>query len=117
MAVLRVLRQCIENATVGKAHKDWQNDSHEMMTEEMLRLKLITKEEVKNRTPTNRHVGNILCTGWGTHGARRSRRQFRTAFFQENAVYTVEPGIYIPRKNSVSDSRTTSSLRRKAPST
>ena len=99
MAVLRVLRQCIENATVGKAHKDWQNDSHEMMTEEMLRLKLITKEEVKEQDPDKPACRKYFMHGLGhpmgldVHDVNSGQH-----FFKENAVYTVEPGIYIPEE-------------------
>ncbi len=99
MAVLRVLRQCIENATVGKAHKDWQNDSHEMMTEEMLRLKLITKEEVKKQDPDKPACRKYFMHGLGhpmgldVHDVNSGQH-----YFKENAVYTVEPGIYIPEE-------------------
>ncbi len=99
MAVLRVLRQCIENATVGKAHKDWQNDSHEMMTEEMLRLKLITPAEVKKQDPANPACRKYFMHGLGhpmgldVHDVNSGQH-----FFKENAVYTVEPGIYIPEE-------------------
>ena len=98
-AVLRVLRQCIENATVGKAHKDWQNDSHEMMTEEMLRLKLITKAEVKKQDPAKPACRKYYMHGLGhpmgldVHDVNSGQH-----FFKENAVYTVEPGIYIPEE-------------------
>jgi Xaa-Pro aminopeptidase len=98
-AVLRVLRQCIENATVGKAHKEWQNDSHEMMTEEMLRLKLITKAEVKKQDPASPACRKYYMHGLGhpmgldVHDVNSGQH-----FFRENAVYTVEPGIYIPEE-------------------
>ncbi|MBT3568512.1 MAG: M24 family metallopeptidase [Opitutae bacterium] len=98
-AVLRVLRQCIENATVGKAHKDWQNDSHEMMTEELLRLKLITQAEVKKQDPATPACRKYFMHGLGhpmgldVHDVNSGQH-----FFKENAVYTVEPGIYIPEE-------------------
>ena len=98
-AVLRVLRQCIDNATVGKPHKEWQNDSHEMMTEEMLRLKLITKEEVKKQDPAQPACRKYYMHGLGhpmgldVHDVNSGQH-----FFKKNAVYTVEPGIYIPEE-------------------
>ena len=66
-AVLRVLRQCIENATIGKSLKEWQTDSHDMMTEEMLRLKLITKAQVKKQDPDQPAFENTTCTVLGIH--------------------------------------------------
>jgi len=64
-AVLRVLRQCIDNATIGKSLKEWQTDSHDMMTEEMLRLKLITKAQVKKQDPDQ-----PACRKYYMHGLR-----------------------------------------------
>jgi Xaa-Pro aminopeptidase len=98
-AVLRVLRQCIDNATVGKAHKEWQNDSHDMMTEEMLRLKLITKEEVKKQDPASPACRKYYMHGLGhpmgldVHDVNSGQHHFK-----ENSVFTVEPGIYIPEE-------------------
>ena len=96
-AVLRVLRQCIENATIGKSLKEWQTDSHDMMTEEMLRLKLITKGQVKKQDsdlPACRKyymhgLGHSL--GLDVHDVSNGQMEFR-----ENSVFTVEPGIYLP---------------------
>ena len=96
-SVLRVLRQCIDNATIGKSLKEWQNDSHEMMTEEMLRLKLITKEEVKKQDPDQPACRKFYMHGLGhslgldVHDVSNGQSVFR-----ENSVFTVEPGIYLP---------------------
>jgi Xaa-Pro aminopeptidase len=98
-SVLRVLRQCIDNATIGKSLKEWQNDSHEMMTEEMLRLKLITKEEVKKQDPDQPACRKFYMHGLGhslgldVHDVSNGQSVFR-----ENSVFTVEPGIYLPEE-------------------
>ena len=96
-SVLRVLRQCIDNATIGKSLKEWQNDSHDMMTEEMLRLKLITKAEVKKQDPDQPACRKFYMHGLGhslgldVHDVSNGQSVFR-----ENSVFTVEPGIYLP---------------------
>ena len=96
-AVLRVLRQCIENATIGKSLKKWQTDSHDMMTEEMLQLKLITKAQVKKQDPDQPACRKYYMHGLGhslgldVHDVCNGQTEFR-----ENSVFTVEPGIYLP---------------------
>ena len=98
-AVLRVLRQSIENATVGKSLKEWQMDSHDMMTEEMLRLKLITKTQVQKQDPEKPACRKYFMHGLGhslgldVHDVSNDQTEFR-----ENSVFTVEPGIYLPEE-------------------
>lgn len=98
-AVLRVLRQSIENARVGKSLKEWQNDSHDMMTEEMLRLKLITQAEVKKQDPDQPACRKYYMHGLGhsmgldVHDVCNGQYEFK-----ENSVFTVEPGIYLPEE-------------------
>ena len=98
-AVLRVLRQSIDNATIGKSLKEWQNDSHDMMTEEMLRLKIITKAQVKKQDPDQPACRKFYMHGLGhslgldVHDVSNGQPVFR-----ENSVFTVEPGIYLPEE-------------------
>ena len=98
-AVLRVLRQCINNATIGKPLKEWQNDSHDMMTEEMLRLNLITNAQVKKQDPDQPACRKFYMHGLGhslgldVHDVSNGQPVFR-----ENSVFTVEPGIYLPEE-------------------
>ena len=96
-AVLRVLRQSINNATIGKSLKQWQNDSHDMMPEEMLRLKLITPSQIKKQDPENPACRKFFMHGLGhslgldVHDVSNGQSEFR-----ENSIFTVEPGIYLP---------------------
>ena len=96
-AVLQVLRQSIENATIGKSLKEWQSDAHAMMTEEMLRLKLFTKEEIKKES-----TDQPACRKYFMHGLGHSLGldvhdvSNEQSKFLNNSVFTVEPGIYLP---------------------
>lgn len=98
-AVLRVLRQSIENATVGKSLKEWQTDSHDMMTEEMLLLKLITRAQVKKQDPDQPACRKYYMHGLGhsmgldVHDVSNGQTEFK-----ENSIFTVEPGIYLPEE-------------------
>ena len=98
-AVLRVLRQSIENATVGKSLKEWQTDSHDMMTDEMLRLKLITRAQVKKQDPDQPACRKYYMHGLGhsmgldVHDVSNGQTEFK-----ENSIFTVEPGIYLPEE-------------------
>lgn len=98
-AVLRVLRQSIDNATVGKSLKEWQTDAHDLMTEEMLRLKLITPSQVKKQDPEKPACRKYFMHGLGhslgldVHDVSNGQSEFR-----ENSVFTVEPGIYLPEE-------------------
>lgn len=96
-AVLRVMRASIANATVGKLHRDWQRDAQMMMNEELVKLGLITAEDVK-KAPTDEPacrkyymhgLGHVL--GLDVHDVGLMHEPFAPGW-----VLTVEPGIYIP---------------------
>lgn len=96
-AVLRVMRASIANATVGKLHRDWQRDAQMMMNEELVKLGLITAEDVKKAPadePACRKyymhgLGHVL--GLDVHDVGLMHEPFAPGW-----VLTVEPGIYIP---------------------
>jgi Xaa-Pro aminopeptidase len=50
-AVLRMLRQSIAGAVVGKLHKDWTKESQAHMNEELLKLGLLKKSQIKKQDP------------------------------------------------------------------
>ncbi len=98
-AVLRVLQKSITGATAGKEIKKWRSEAHEMMNEELVRLKLISLKDIKNQKP-----GKPACHKYFMHGLGHplgldvhdvSNGQ---THLSEGAVFTVEPGIYIPEE-------------------
>jgi len=96
-AVLRVMQASIRGATVGKLHKDWTRESQLMMNEELVKLGLITAEDVK-KAPSDEPacrkyfmhgLGHLL--GLDVHDVGLTHEPFAAGW-----VLTVEPGIYIP---------------------
>lgn len=96
-AVLRVMNASIAGAVVGKAHRDWHHESQQMMNEELLRLGLITKEEVAEHTREKPACKKYFMHGLG-HPMGLDVHDVAPidAPFAPGWVITVEPGIYIP---------------------
>ncbi len=98
-SVLRVLRQSIENATIGKPLKEWTREAQELMNEELVSLKLIRLKDVKNQDPKNPACRKYFMHGLGhslgldVHDVSNGQ-----TVLKENSVFTVEPGIYIPEE-------------------
>jgi len=98
-AVLRVLQKSIAGATAGKEIKQWNAEAHEMMNEELVRLKLISLKDIKNQKP-----GKPVCRKYFMHGLGHSLGldvhdvSNGQTHFSDGAVFTVEPGIYIPEE-------------------
>jgi len=98
-AVLRVLQKSIAGATAGKEIKQWNAEAHEMMNEELVRLKLISLKEIHNQKS-----GKPVCRKYFMHGLGHSLGldvhdvSNGQTHFSDGAVFTVEPGIYIPEE-------------------
>ena len=96
-AVLRVLRQSIGGAAVGKLHKDWTRESQMHMNEELLKLGLLKKSQIKNQDPDNPACRKYFMHGLGhplgldVHDVGDNNQPFAAG-----TVLTVEPGIYLP---------------------
>ena len=99
-AVLRVMRQSIQGATVGKLHRDWQKEAQEMMNQELLQLGLIKPKDIRKQTPETPACRKYFMHGLGhplgldVHDVGYTREPFAPGW-----VLTVEPGIYIPEEN------------------
>ncbi len=98
-AVLRVLRQSIGGATVGKLHKDWTRESQMHMNEELLKLGLLKKSQIKKQDPDNPACRKYFMHGLGhplgldVHDVGDNNQPFAAG-----TVLTVEPGIYLPEE-------------------
>jgi Xaa-Pro aminopeptidase len=98
-AVLRVLRASTAGATIGKLHSDWQKESEDMMTDELLKLGLLKPAQVKKQTADQPAVKKYFMHGLGhplgldVHDVGDSTKPF-----EAGCVLTVEPGIYIPEE-------------------
>ncbi|MCC9608655.1 Xaa-Pro aminopeptidase [Blastopirellula sp. JC732] len=96
-AVLRVMRASIAGAVVGKMHRDWHHESQLMMNEELLKLGLLTKEDVAKHTREEPACKKYFMHGLGhsigldVHDVAPGNVPFAAGW-----VMTVEPGIYLP---------------------
>lgn len=98
-AVLRVQRASIKGATVGKLHRDWQKEAQVMMNEELLKLGLLKRSDIKNQTEEEPACRKYYMHGLGhSLGLDVHDYGWTQEPFTEGWVITVEPGIYIPEE-------------------
>ncbi len=97
-AVLRVMRASIAGAVVGKINRDWRREAQAMMNDELLRLGLLTDEDLaKPHDPDEPPCRKYFMHGLGhplgldVHDVGSPHAPFEAGW-----VITVEPGIYIP---------------------
>ncbi|MCH8546642.1 MAG: aminopeptidase P family protein [Cryomorphaceae bacterium] len=98
-AVLRVQKACFELLKPGVYLDDYHKQVGELMTKELIDLKLLTPEEVKNQDPDwpayKKYFmhGTSHFIGLDTHDVG-----LWTEPIQEGMIFTVEPGIYLPEE-------------------
>lgn len=95
-AVLRVLRQSIQNLAPGKLIKDWQKEAEQLMERELVDLGLLTPRQIKKQSPDSPALKKYFMHGLGHPiGLDVHDVGLTTEPIQAGWVMTVEPGIYI----------------------
>ena len=98
-AVLRVFEHSIARTTAGTWLRDWKREAQLQMNEELLRLGLLTSEQVAKDTPEE-----PACRKYFMHGLGHSLGLGVHDLAPPNGplapgwIVTVEPGIYIPEE-------------------
>lgn len=99
-AVLRVKNAAANMLKPGVIWADYHVEVGKIMTEELIGLGLITKEDVKNENPDWPAYKKYFMHGTSHHmGLDTHDYGILTEPMQPGMVFTVEPGIYIPDEN------------------
>ncbi len=99
-SVLRVLRASIASLRPGLQILDWQKEAEAMMEQELLRLGLLTKGEVRRQKEESPAFRRYFMHGLGHPlGLDVHDVGITVKPMQAGWVMTVEPGIYIAEEN------------------
>ncbi|MCX7728737.1 MAG: aminopeptidase P N-terminal domain-containing protein [Bacteroidia bacterium] len=99
-SVLFVLKEASKLLRPGMTFEKYNNEVGRIMTEELLKLKLITKEEVQKQTPDKPAYKKYFMHGTSHFlGLDVHDVGFFYEPMQAGMVFTCEPGIYIPEEN------------------
>ncbi len=98
-AVLRVKNKATKMLTPGNIWADYHVEVGKVMTSELLGLGLLNKTDVKNENPDWPAYKKYFMHGTSHHmGLDTHDYGILTEPMQANMVFTVEPGIYIPKE-------------------
>tara|TARA_B100000575_G_scaffold254490_1_gene223699 strand:+ start:5411 stop:6622 length:1212 start_codon:yes stop_codon:yes gene_type:complete len=96
-SVLKVKNEATKLIKTGNNWKTFHEQVGEIMTSELIKIKLIDKVDIKNGTKKNPAYKKYFMHGTSHHlGLDTHDYGLLEDSFQENMVFTVEPGIYIP---------------------
>jgi Xaa-Pro aminopeptidase len=98
-AVLRVKKAAAKMLVPGTIWADYHIEVGKLMTEELIGLGLISKEDVKNEDPKSPAYKKYFMHGTSHHmGLDTHDYGILTEPMEAGMVFTVEPGIYIPEE-------------------
>lgn len=98
-AVLRVQKACFDLLKPGVYLDDYHKQVGELMTKELIDLKLLTSEEVKNQDPDWPAYKKYFMHGTSHYiGLDTHDVGLWTEPIKEGMIFTVEPGIYLPEE-------------------
>jgi Xaa-Pro aminopeptidase len=99
-AVLRVMKEAKAMLVPGTTLIEYNEEVGKIMTNELLGLGLISREDVKNETKDKPAYKKYFMHGTSHHlGLDVHDIMHRYAKFEAGNVFTCEPGIYIPEEN------------------
>lgn len=99
-AVLHVQREAFKLLCPGNTIPEYHKQVGELMTEQLIKLGLLDKTDVKNQNPDQPAYKKYFMHGTSHHiglDVHDLGNVFRK--FEKGMVFTVEPGIYIPDEN------------------
>ena len=99
-AVLNIKNAAAKMLVPGTIWAEYHVEVGKLMTDELIGLGLITKEDVKNEDPKWPAYKKYFMHGTSHHmGLDTHDYGILTEPMEANMVFTVEPGIYIPEEN------------------
>lgn len=98
-AVLHVMKEAKKLMIAGAIWNTYHEEVGEIMTEQLIKLKLISSTDVKNQPPTYPAYKKYFMHGTSHHlGIDVHDFASRYTPFAEGNILTCEPGIYIPEE-------------------